>query len=75
VVGDHAEDAGADIGVIGQTAMQMDGLNRQPVQLAKPATNAAFKEEVERALQQHDAEMKENWRQASNNNDDDGLYH
>ncbi|RKP09368.1 WD40-repeat-containing domain protein [Thamnocephalis sphaerospora] len=63
VAGDHADSTGADIGVVGQTGMQMDGLNQQPVQLAKSATNAAFREEVERALQQHDATLKDSWRE------------
>ncbi|KAI9596021.1 WD40-repeat-containing domain protein [Syncephalis fuscata] len=54
VLSDYGDGITDDLGVIGQTAMEMDSMNQKPVQLAKPALDAALYEEIEQALRQAD---------------------
>ncbi|RKP27510.1 WD40-repeat-containing domain protein [Syncephalis pseudoplumigaleata] len=54
VLSDYGDGITDDLGVIGQTAMEMDTMNQKPVQLATPALDAALSEEIEQALRQAD---------------------
>jgi hypothetical protein len=58
VLSDYSDGITDDLGMIGQTAMEMDNTNQKPIQLGRPALDAALYEEIEQALRQADTTIK-----------------
>lgn len=58
VLSDYGDGITDDLGVIGQTAMEMDNTNQKPIQLGRSALDATLHEEIEQALRQADTTIK-----------------